>query len=155
MSVTLVRIDDRLIHGQVVVGWVQALNANRIVLVDDKIYTNAWEQELYALGVPPDLKVTFASVDEAVSGYAEWDASAERIIVLVGDVDTVVRLSSGVPALSAVNVGGLHNASGRVERLSYVYLSEEEVEQFRQLVERVSAQDVPTARSVPLAELVA
>ena len=46
MSIVLVRVDDRLIHGQVVVGWVQALGAQRIVLVDDEVSANAWEREL-------------------------------------------------------------------------------------------------------------
>ena len=53
MSFLLYRIDDRLIHGQVVVGWGQPLDAKFIVLVDDAVATSDWEQELYRLGVPP------------------------------------------------------------------------------------------------------
>jgi PTS system mannose-specific IIB component/fructoselysine and glucoselysine-specific PTS system IIB component len=153
MSIVLVRVDDRLIHGQVVVGWVQALGAKRIVLVDDEVSRNEWERELYSMSVPPGLMVEFASVDEAVDAIEEWAAGPQRTIVLVGDVDTVVRLCRGAPQIGKVNVGGLHDATGRTPRLSYVYLSDEEAIQLERLGEngvKVTAQDVPTARAVSL-----
>ena len=65
MSVVLYRIDDRLIHGQVVVGWGQRLGIGFIVLVDESVRANVWEQELYRMGVPPAMDVVFATVAEA------------------------------------------------------------------------------------------
>jgi mannose/fructose/N-acetylgalactosamine-specific phosphotransferase system component IIB len=53
MPIVLFRVDERLIHGQVVVGWGGPLHADRIVVVDDAIAGSPWEQELYCLGVPP------------------------------------------------------------------------------------------------------
>ena len=155
MSIALVRVDDRLIHGQVVVGWVRALGAARIVLVDDDVAGNEWERELYTLGVPPGLEVEFATVDDAVRHVAEWIAAPERIIVLVGNVDTIVRLCHGSGEITKVNVGGLHDATARSQRLAYVYLSDNEAAELRKLDENgveVTAQDVPTARPVPLGD---
>ncbi len=155
MSIVLVRVDDRLIHGQVVVGWVQALGAQRIVLVDDDVRQNEWERELYALGVPPGLGVEFASVDEAVALVEQWGQARERTILLVGDVGTIVRLCGRAEQITKVNLGGLHDGTGRSQRLSYVYLSDEEAQQLYGLSDRgveVTAQDVPTARAVPLGE---
>lgn len=156
MSIALVRVDDRLIHGQVVVGWVQALRAKRIVLVDDDVRADAWEQELYRLGVPPDLAVEFASVDEAAQRVSDWEESKQRTIVLVGSVDTVARLCRQTQVISRINVGGVHDTRGRSQRLSYVYLSEAEARQLSELIEQgitVTAQDVPTARKVPVEDL--
>lgn len=155
MSIVLVRVDDRLIHGQVVVGWVQALGAQRIVLVDDEVSSNAWERELYRLSVPADLVVEFASVDEAVELVGGWGNERQRTILLVGDVDTIVRLCGGTEHIGKVNVGGLHDGAARSQRLSYVYLTDEEAQQLLALSEggvEVTAQDVPTARAVPLGE---
>ena len=61
MSLALVRLDDRLIHGQVVVGWGQPLNVAFIILVDDEVRDSAWEQDLYRMGVPPSIEVVFAN----------------------------------------------------------------------------------------------
>ena len=62
MPVQLYRIDDRLIHGQVVVGWGQPLNIRLIVLVDDDVACCDWEQDLYRMGVPPDMELRFTDV---------------------------------------------------------------------------------------------
>lgn len=156
MSIALVRIDDRLIHGQVVVGWVQAIRAKRIVLVDDKVRTEEWEQELYRLGVPPELDLQFVSVDEAADRLEEWEQAKERAIILVGSVETMARLCDKTSAITRVNVGGVHDSEGRRQVLPYVYLSSEESDQLRALTERgvrVSAQDTPTARKIALGEL--
>lgn len=155
MSVVLYRIDDRLIHGQVVVGWGQVSEATLIVLVDDEVRESEWEQELYQMGVPPSVEVVFVSVEEAVARVAEWEADPRRAIVLTGDIETMVAFCAGAPSVRTVNVGGIHFRAGRTERLRYVYLTDEEAARLQQLAATgvaVTAQDVPTATPVPLAE---
>ncbi len=65
MAIELFRIDDRLIHGQVVVGWGQPLDVTFIVLVDDDVAGSEWEQELYRMGVPPEMDVYFHTTADA------------------------------------------------------------------------------------------
>ena len=155
MSIRLFRIDDRLIHGQVVVGWGQPLDVAFLVLVDDEVCASDWEQDLYRMGVPPELDVVFASVQEAIGRLPGWQTDPRPGILLTGDIETMVSLCDGSGLVRQVNVGGIHHRSGRTERLRYVYLSDEEAQRLRQLAGRgveVTAQDVPTARPVPLGE---
>jgi D-glucosaminate PTS system EIIB component len=155
MTLALYRIDDRLIHGQVVVGWGQPLNVTFIVLVDDEVRSSDWEQDLYRMGVPPSIEVRFASVDEAASELSAWEADPRVGILLVGDIDTAVALAERAPQVRRFNVGGVHHRTGRTERLRFVYLSEDEARKLRTLAARgveVTAQDVPTARAVPVGE---
>ena len=155
MSLAVVRVDDRLIHGQVVVGWGQPLGLGFIALVDDKVRSSDWEQDLYRMGVPPGIEAIFASVDEAARRYDDWVKEPRVGLVLIGDIDTVIALSDKVPKLRRVTLGGIHHKPGRSERLRYVYLTDDEVAHLRELAKRgieVVAQDVPTARAVPLAE---
>jgi mannose/fructose/N-acetylgalactosamine-specific phosphotransferase system component IIB len=155
VTLELVRLDDRLVHGQVVVGWGQALAASLVVLVDDRVRESNWEQELYRMGMPPEMELVFASVTEAISGVPGWSASNRKTIVLTGDVESLVRLVRGT-AIRRVNIGGVHQQAERRQRLRYVYLSERESEQLKQLVQggiEVSAQDVPTARPIPFGEI--
>jgi PTS system mannose-specific IIB component/fructoselysine and glucoselysine-specific PTS system IIB component len=157
VSIELYRIDDRLIHGQVVVGWGQPLGIEFIVLVDDEVRASEWEQELYRMGVPPSVTVVFAGVAEAADQMATWRADPRRGIVLTGDIEGMAALCAGVNgAIEHVNLGGIHFREGRKEKLRYVYLSDEEVAKLRSLAGQgveISAQDVPTGRRVPLAEL--
>jgi PTS system mannose-specific IIB component/fructoselysine and glucoselysine-specific PTS system IIB component len=153
----LYRIDDRLIHGQVVVGWAQRLGIGFIVLVNDDVRASDWEQELYRMGVPPTIELIFASVAEAAARLPEWERDRRCGIVLTGDVDTMVSLARAMPGRRCVNLGGIHAREGRSERLRYVFLTPDEAVKLKALAAEgvdVSAQDVPTARPVPIAELV-
>ena len=155
MSIALYRIDDRLIHGQVVVGWGQRLNVGFIVLVDDAVRASPWEQELYRMGVPPHIEVITVSRAEAAERLADWDADPRVGIVVAGDIATLAALTENCHQVRHINVGGVHQRPGRTERLRFVYLSDAEAEQLKGLAARgieITAQDVPTARAVPLAE---
>ena len=155
MSIALYRIDDRLIHGQVVVGWGQPLNVGFIVLVDDAVRASPWEQDLYRMGVPPEIEVISASVAEAAARMPEWEADPRVGIVVAANIRSMAALTENCQRVKRVTVGGVHHRPGRTERLRFVYLSDAEAEQLKQLAARgiaVTAQDVPTARAVPLAE---
>jgi PTS system mannose-specific IIB component/fructoselysine and glucoselysine-specific PTS system IIB component len=158
MSVELFRIDDRLIHGQVVVGWGQPLDIEFIALVDDEVAASDWEQELYRMGVPPGVDVYFDSVDTGVERLPDYLADVRRGIVLTGDVRTMRDLAERSGRVERVNIGGLHHRPGRVEHLRYVFLSPADVESLRELESggiEVTAQDVPNTTPVPLSALLA
>jgi mannose/fructose/N-acetylgalactosamine-specific phosphotransferase system component IIB len=155
MSIALYRIDDRLIHGQVVVGWGKPLNVGFIVLVDDAVRSSESEQELYRMGVPPEIELAFASAAEAVAQLPAWERDPRVGLLVAADIDTLAALSGNSHKVARINVGGLHYRPGRSARLRYVYLSDAEVAQLQALAARgveVTAQDVPTARPVPLKE---
>lgn len=72
---------------------------------------------------------------------------------MTGDIETMRRLIQLAPSIKAVNLGGIHHRAGRTLKLRYVYLSPQEEEALRKLEENgivVTAQDVPSARAVPL-----
>ena len=157
MAIELYRIDDRLIHGQVIVGWGQPMGLGFLVLVDDEVANSEWEQELYRMGVPPELDVFFASVAEASIKLDQWNGDKRPGILLTADIDTMARLASAKAAtIRAVNLGGIHHRADRVERLRYLYLTNEEMRALQGLERHgveISARDVPASRPVPLSAL--
>ncbi|CAN5640823.1 PTS sugar transporter subunit IIB [soil metagenome] len=157
MSVLLFRVDERLIHGQVVVAWGSRLHPERIIVVDDELAGSDWEQELYSLGLPPEMAASFETVAHARAQLAGWRTGVERIIVLTRNVETMLRLArDGSMRGADVNIGGIHHAPDRREVLPYVYLSAADTSALRDLggegVE-VSARDLPAARRTELAQL--
>jgi len=157
VAIVLYRIDDRLIHGQVVVGWGQPLDIRFIVLIDDEVASSEWEQELYRMGVPPEMEVHFLSIADAETQLARYRADARRGILLTGDIESMRRLVDA-GGVSSVNLGGIHHRAGRTQRLRYIFLSSDEESAVRELAARgvaVSAEDVPGASPVPLDELLA
>lgn len=107
------------------------------------------------MGVPPEMTLYFATVDDAVREYAGWENDPRAGIVLTADIDTMSRLAAQVP-IAEVNVGGIHHAPARTQRLRYVFLSADEERALRALADRgvkISAQDVPGGKAVTLEEL--
>jgi mannose/fructose/N-acetylgalactosamine-specific phosphotransferase system component IIB len=155
VTIVLNRIDDRLIHGQVVVGWGQPLDVKFIVLVDDAVAESDWEQELYRMGVPPEMEVRFHSAADAVAHLDDYRTEARPGILVTGDIATMRQLVDR-GGVRDVNVGGIHHRAGRTQHLRYVFLTPEEGSALRDLAARgavVTAQDVPAARAIPLEEL--
>lgn len=157
MAIRLCRIDDRLIHGQVVVGWGAALGLDFIAVVDDELAASEWEQDLYRAGLPENIEAQFSSVTEAVREFPDWKASHERGFVLTRDIATMRRLAEG-GALDdvVVNIGGIHAAAGRRRVLPYLFLNaadEAELEKLRDTGVEVTAQDVPGARKLEIDEI--
>ena len=153
MPLELFRIDDRLIHGQVVVGWGQPMRLGFIVLVDDEVASSEWERELYRMGVPPEVDVVFETVDGAASRIEEFAKDPRPGILLTGDVESMARLAELCGRVRTVNLGGIHHRTGRVQKLRYIFLAPEEEGALRALEQTgiaVTAQDVPGARPVPL-----
>jgi PTS system mannose-specific IIB component/fructoselysine and glucoselysine-specific PTS system IIB component len=157
MPIVLFRVDDRLIHGQVVIGWGRPLGVGRIVLVDDQVAASEWEQDLYRMAVSPDIEVLFVTVADAGARMAEWQADAGRTLVLTGDLGTMAALQAAAPAIvRQVNLGGVHHRPGRRERLPYLYLTDEELRGLTALEHagaEVTAQDLPTTQPVGLRSL--
>ncbi len=156
MALEHFRIDDRLIHGQVVVGWGQPLGLRFIVLVDDEVAESDWEQELYRMGVPPEMDLFFDSVESAARRLPGYRGDRRSGLLLTGDISTMERLVAKARGIERVTVGGIHHKPGRVARLRYVFLTGEEEKRLRDLAAsgvHVTAQDVPGASPVPLADL--
>jgi mannose/fructose/N-acetylgalactosamine-specific phosphotransferase system component IIB len=156
MSVQLFRIDDRLIHGQVVIGWASHLKSKRIVLCDNDVAANDWEKELYLSCVPGRMETLVYNVDDTARYLCTTPADEDKTIVLVKSPEQVLMLSRSGYLPQMVNLGGLHYAENKKQYLPYVYLSDEDVEFLRQLAAmgiKVYCQDVPTGKKCDIGEI--
>jgi mannose/fructose/N-acetylgalactosamine-specific phosphotransferase system component IIB len=154
VSILLYRVDERLIHGQVVIGWGSQLDPERYLVVDDALAASEWEQELYQLTLPEGLTALFVPVAEAVAHMAEWNADETRSVLLTRDLDTMLRLAeANVLAGAKINLGGIHHAPGRRQVSHYLYLDDADRARIKRLSElgiKVAGRDLPGAMKVSL-----
>ncbi len=153
----LARVDERLVHGQVLVGWVPHLGARRVVVADDEAAGSPLARAAMTLALPPGVE---AEVDP-VKGV-DWEAlagSPEAVLVVFRDVAEVERaLAAGftpdrVPVL---NLGNVHYALGRRQVTPSVFLSGAEIDGLRRLAAagfRIEARAVPLDAPIDLAEI--
>jgi PTS system mannose-specific IIB component/fructoselysine and glucoselysine-specific PTS system IIB component len=155
VSWALHRIDDRLIHGQVLVAWGARLDPARIWVVDDGVAASSWERELFREAAP-GIEVHVASVAEAAAAHAAEAEAPRAAFLLVRDLDTARRLAAAGAHVAEWNLGGLHYAPGKEKVNDYVYLDERDREAAKTLLAggaRLIVQDVPASRPLSLAAL--
>jgi mannose/fructose/N-acetylgalactosamine-specific phosphotransferase system component IIB len=149
VSIVLFRVDERLVHGQVTVGWGMRLRPALYVTVDDALAASDWEQQLFRLGIPGGVEAEFVRVDQARDRLGEWEAHPGPVILLTRDLDHMLRLArDGALARREVNLGGIHHGPGRERVLPYLFLSPEDRDRIRALLGEgvtITAQDLPDA----------
>jgi PTS system mannose-specific IIB component/fructoselysine and glucoselysine-specific PTS system IIB component len=155
MSWLLQRVDDRLIHGQVLVAWGERMRPARIWVVDEAVAASAWERELLA-GAAPNAEVRVVTVAAMADAWAGEAAAPGGAFLLVRDLRTALALVEAGAPVARFNLGGLHYAPGKVKVNEYIYLDDADRARARALLARgvaLEVQDVPGARPEPLAAL--
>jgi PTS system mannose-specific IIB component len=155
--IALVRVDNRLVHGQVLVTWIPHLQARRLVVADDEAARSPFAKAAMALALPPDLEASVQPVGQVP--WTELAAAPGAALVLVRDVADLVRARGGglSPRLAPrLNVGNVHFAPGRRGVTPSVFLSAEEVAALRRLAAEgfaVEARAIPSDAPVGLEEI--
>ncbi|MDX1392978.1 MAG: PTS sugar transporter subunit IIB [Gemmatimonadota bacterium] len=154
MPLELIRIDERLIHGQVVVGWGTRLGLSYYIVVDDALAASGWEQELYRSALPDGVVADFMTTEDAIRRFAELDARHGAGALLTRGTMTMRAIAeAGLLTGRRVNVGGLHDGEGRDRIADYLCLGPAEREDLSVVLRSgasVTGRDLPTAPVVPL-----
>jgi PTS system mannose-specific IIB component len=113
MSVILARIDDRLVHGQVVEGWLRVVKANYIIVVSDEVAKDKLQQTLLSIAIPKNIKIECLSIDDATKRLSSGYLDKEQVLLLFSGPKDVLRLLKGGVKLESINVGGMHYVEGK------------------------------------------
>ena len=157
MSLRLVRIDDRLIHGQVIAVWLRALGGKRIVIVDDATARDEFLREVLTLAAPYGVQVEVYDVASGPVRCIELAAAPEPVMVLARSPRTILALrQAGVP-IEVVDLGGIGAGPGRKRIHRTISVSPDEIRDLQaieQLGTRVEIQIVADDRPIPFHSVV-
>lgn len=133
MPLKLVRVDDRLIHGQVVAVWLRAVGADRIVIVDDKTARDDFLKDVLLLAAPQGTPVEVYTVAEGAARVAELAASSTGTFVLMRTPLTALKLREMGVQFDVLNLGGLGAGAGRKPLYKNISATDEELAAMRSL----------------------
>ncbi len=151
--VVLARIDDRLIHGQVVEGWVNHLQATCIMVADDAVASNPRQRAIMEVAVPEGLKVVIGTVEEICGRLRAPAYARERAIVLFSRPSDALRSLRAGMDCPGVNIGGMRYVPGKRKLLDVLAVDDQDLEAFGEILRRgvkVEVQTVPSGRPQPL-----
>ena len=156
MPIIFTRIDDRLIHGQVVEGWIPFLSVSEVVVVSDAIVADDMRKTLMRLSLPEEIELHIAGAEEAAAYLKSIRQDSKRILILAASPKEIVNLIEKGLALESVNVGGMHYSIGKMQIGRAIFLDDADKNSLRRIVEhgvRLEGRGVPTDTSINIAEM--
>jgi len=156
MQFSLVRVDSRLVHGQIIETWLPFLKATRIIVVNDEVAGNFFRETVIRMAVPRDVEVLIYGVDEFGRSDAARQTENEMAIVLFSGVNDVVRSWEAGFRFKKLNIGNLYSENWVLQCSTSVCLADEDIAHVRFLIDAgvtVELRSVPSDRMVDLRNL--
>jgi mannose/fructose/N-acetylgalactosamine-specific phosphotransferase system component IIB len=138
----LIRLDDRLVHGQVVEGWIKPLKISLIVICSDTVACDIMQKTLFNLSVPPHVKLECETIKDTAVNIVKRRYDKENVLILVSSlkdlntlVDEILALEKDF-VLEKINVGGIRHCGNKKQIYRALCLDNEDVEILKKLISK-------------------
>ncbi|WP_438437131.1 PTS mannose transporter subunit IIAB [Kluyvera sichuanensis] len=158
MTIGLVRIDDRLIHGQVATRWTKETNVTRIIVVSDEVAADTVRKTLLTQVAPPGVTAHVVDVAKMIRVYNNPKYAGDRVMLLFTNPTDVERIVEGGVKVTSVNVGGMAFRQGKTQVNNAVSVDEKDIEAFKKLDARgieLEVRKVSTDQKLKMMDLIA
>ncbi|MGY3778772.1 PTS system mannose/fructose/N-acetylgalactosamine-transporter subunit IIB [Isobaculum melis] len=135
MKVTVFRIDERLIHGQIVTAWLQYADAKQILVIDDAAAKDQLRRSLLQMATPKEVKLSVLSVEEGKERLSS-DETDDKTLLLVGSPAAANAVIDSINDLKTINVGNQNMKKGKTRILDNFWLFPEDLAAFEELQEK-------------------
>jgi mannose PTS system EIIAB component len=133
MEISYVRIDDRLIHGQVATVWVKTYDCNRIMCCSDEVAQDELRKQLVLQVAPPGLKAYIVPVAKAIEAFKNPKYDSFKTFFLFTNPTDVLRMVEGGVPFDVVNLGGMRYVEGKTQISPAVSVNEQDVDSLKKL----------------------
>lgn len=155
MAIELVRIDDRLIHGQVATTWTKNFDIEQIIIIDDKTKNDPVAQSVANFAVPEGVKVIIFGTEQFGKVMKKSEIKRRTMLLFTNPIDILYLVNEGLD-IHSVNAGGMRFNDSRKRLSKAISVTEEEDAAFKELISKgikVNVQMVPKDPSVDYMEI--
>ena len=155
--ITLLRVDHRLLHGQVAFSWTQYVGADCILIANDNVPEDELRKTTIKLAKPPSVKLVIKNINDAIESIKSGVTEKYHLFIVVESVNDAWRIASAVEGIKSINLGGIKAKAGSKNISKAINLLPTEIEQLQQLVGKgveVEIRQVPNDRKQLFAECV-
>ncbi len=149
----LYRVDNRLVHGQIMATWVPHLHARRIVIASDVVPSNDLQIQIFRMAIPNDIEFDAMPIQEAGRWLESKRYGRDPCIVLLETIRDAAALFDAGHVFHSLNIGNVHHAPGREAYTNAVYLGPDDLATLRALCERgvhAEIRSLPTETPIDL-----
>jgi len=151
-NIVLTRIDDRLLHGQVIVSWIPFLKIDEIVIVDDEYSKDEFMSSLIKEAAPEFIAVNVLSVEKSAE-YLFLENKGTRVLLLSRNIENISKLIELNVPINGINIGGLGYFEGRKKYVNAIHMSETELNMLKKISEKgikVEIQMLPNDKAIEI-----
>ncbi|ECC3466008.1 PTS sugar transporter subunit IIB [Salmonella enterica subsp. enterica] len=155
--ITLLRVDHRLLHGQVAFSWTQYVGADCILIANDNVPDDELRKTTIKLAKPPSVKLVIKNINDSIESIKSGVTDKYNLFIVVESVNDAWRIASAVEEIKSINLGGIKAKEGSKNISKAINLLPKEIEQLQQLVGKgveVEIRQVPNDRKQLFAECV-
>lgn len=150
-----IRIDDRLIHGQVATRWATGLRVNRIMVIDDEVANDSVQKSILRMAAPSGISTSIITEEKAITNIQADKYAKQRVLLVVRRPKVLLDLVNAGLDITKINVGNMSNREGTVQVKKSVSLLPEERADLETLIAKgvdVTAQMVPDDAEVEMSK---
>lgn len=133
MEIELYRVDERLVHGQIIASWSKYLGLKRIIIVDDQLAKDDFMRQVLTMAAPAGIQIEVMSVEKAAERIVSDSGVGEKAMILFKRLKYALSLSAVNPKIKELNLGNIGAGPSRKAITKNVFLSPEEKEMIHQL----------------------
>lgn len=151
--IKFIRIDHRLLHGQVVFSWSKSLQINRILVVNDEAANDEFKKMSLELSKPQGIKLNIFTVENTLTKISKIEALSENIMMIFGNAKDVRQFCESYSNVKEINYGGIIKKEGSKQFSNAIFLTENEIEDAKVLKSmgiKQFMQQVPTSKKEDL-----
>ena len=153
--IKFLRVDHRLLHGQVAFSWTQYVGADCILIANDNVPNDELRKTTIKLAKPPSVKLVIKNIDDSIESIKSGVTDKYKLFIVVESVTDAWRIVNGVEGIRSINLGGIKAKEGSQNISKAINLLPEEIVQLQQLIDsgvEVEIRQVPNDRKQLLAE---
>lgn len=131
--IKIVRIDHRLLHGQVAFSWSKFLDADCILIASDALMKDELKMSAMRLAKPTGIKLVMKSIQDSIKAINSGVTDKYKLFIVVDSVEGAYQLAKGVPSIKSINIGGMKAEEGRKQVSKAVFVSDEDIKMLKEL----------------------
>lgn len=140
--IKLVRVDHRLLHGQVVFKWSKVLGIDCILIANDSVAKDELRMTALRMAKPSSCKLVIKSVEDSIAALNKGVTDKYKLLIITESVEDAYKLAKAVPEIKCINLGGTKLMDGRKQISKAMFVSEEDIKMIKELNEMGVKQEI-------------
>jgi PTS system mannose-specific IIB component len=156
MKIVLIRVDDRLIHGQILESWLPYLKAQCLIVANDLLVEDSFQMAILSMAVPDRIKLRMVNVDRVGALESDNDVQGKITLIIVSSITDAQRIIKNGIQVEKVNLGNMRSRGSDKQLMYSFWVNDSDIEMIKDIISQgisVSLQSVPREKEVDIREI--